>query len=232
MNDDERLMTAHIDGMYLYDEHGRMCGLNDGGSAPAPRFWLGRTASGTVARFGVGLPAELVERLLALCRREPVGSGIDPFPTRWEDYLAVLEEHAAVQRTYCGPMFVCPESMPRQPPAIPITTDNRELLRGGLDGWLVDVEQARPMQAVVVAGRAVSVCASVRITDQAEAAGVETLPEFRCQGHAAAAVAAWAADVQARGSLALYSTWWDNHPSRAVARSLGLRPFGVESNIR
>ncbi len=231
MNDARRLMTAHVDGMYLYDAHGRMRGVNDGSTAAAPRFWLGRTASGSMTRFGAGVPAALVERLLALCRHEPVGPAVDAVPARWRDYQALLEEHAPIRALSVGPTYVCPESMPPHPPTVSVTADNRDLLRGGLDDWLVDVDQGRPMQAMVVAGRAVSVCASVRITDEAEAAGVETLAEYRRQGHAAAVVAAWSAEVRARGSIAFYSTWWDNHASLAVARTLALRCFGVECHI-
>jgi predicted GNAT family acetyltransferase len=72
----------------------------------------------------------------------------------------------------------------------------------------------------------VSVCFSARNGPLAAEAGVETLADFRGQGHAAAVTAAWAAQIQAEGRIPIYSTWWGNDASQAVARRLGLRMFG------
>ncbi|HVG44817.1 MAG TPA: GNAT family N-acetyltransferase [Longimicrobium sp.] len=85
--------------------------------------------------------------------------------------------------------------------------------------------------AVVEDGRAVAVCSSVRITDAAREAGVETAPGFRGRGHAARAVAAWAVAVRRMGAIPLYSTSWSNAASQGVARKLGLRMFGADLHI-
>jgi predicted GNAT family acetyltransferase len=77
-------------------------------------------------------------------------------------------------------------------------------------------------------GRAVSVCASVRIAPTAHEAGVETVSDHRRRGHAVAAVRAWAREVETGGALPLYSTSWDNHASRAVAARVGGELFGWE----
>jgi len=57
---------------------------------------------------------------------------------------------------------------------------------------------------------------------------VETLPEFRGHGYAAAVTAAWGLAVQAAGGIPLYTTSWENVASQGVARSLGLRMYGVD----
>jgi predicted GNAT family acetyltransferase len=60
---------------------------------------------------------------------------------------------------------------------------------------------------------------------------VETLEGYRGRGHAPAAVAAWARAVRATGRIPLYSTSWDNLASQAVARKLGLIPYGADFSL-
>ena len=45
------------------------------------------------------------------------------------------------------------------------------------------------------------------------------------------AVLGWAAHVQARGALPIYSTSWSNTASQAVARSLGLVQFAADFHV-
>jgi predicted GNAT family acetyltransferase len=87
------------------------------------------------------------------------------------------------------------------------------------------------MFALVVDGRAVAVCCTVRQTSEAHEAGVETVPAFRGCGYAAQVVTAWASAVRERGQVPLYSTSWQNEASRAVARKLGLIQFGNDLHI-
>jgi predicted GNAT family acetyltransferase len=71
----------------------------------------------------------------------------------------------------------------------------------------------------------------VRRTARAHEAGVETHPAFRGRGFAVRAVAAWARAVRATGVLPLYSTSWENHGSRGVARRLGLVQLGSDLHV-
>ena len=89
----------------------------------------------------------------------------------------------------------------------------------------------QPFLAIVEAGRAVSVCRSVRITGEAHEAGVETLPEFRGKGYAKDTVAAWARSVQSMGAMPLYSTSWENTASQAVVKKLHLVQYGADFHI-
>jgi predicted GNAT family acetyltransferase len=75
------------------------------------------------------------------------------------------------------------------------------------------------------------VCGSVRISDRADEAGVETHPDFRGRGHALAAVWAWAQAVRNSGRVPLYSTSWSNMPSRRVAEKLGLVQYGTVVHV-
>lgn len=114
---------------------------------------------------------------------------------------------------------------------VPVTAANAGVLSPYLDAWRTDVTQGVPICAVLRDGSAVSICASVRVTEHAHEAGVETHPAFRGAGHAARAVTAWARDVRAGGRIPLYSTSWENTASQAVARKLGLIQFGVDLHI-
>jgi hypothetical protein len=83
---------------------------------------------------------------------------------------------------------------------VSINETNGHLLGGGFDDWLADIGYRQPFCAVVKDNRAVSICASVRITDAVHEAGVETLAGHRRRGHAASAVAGWALTVRSLGS--------------------------------
>ena len=87
------------------------------------------------------------------------------------------------------------------------------------------------MTVVLHDGKTVSVCCSVRMTPQAHEAGVETHPAFRGRGYAARAVAAWAKTVYEMARVPLYSTSWENEPSRTLAKKLGLIQYGVDLHI-
>lgn len=73
------------------------------------------------------------------------------------------------------------------------------------------------MRVVVEDGKAISVCASVRKSMAAHAAGVETSAGFRGRGHAVDAVLARVAAVQAMGLIALYGTSREKLASQTLA---------------
>jgi predicted GNAT family acetyltransferase len=81
------------------------------------------------------------------------------------------------------------------------------------------------------AGEVVSVCHSPRSTPRAAEAGVETASEYRGRGRAGAVTLGWAAAIRADGRIPLYSTQWTNTASRAVARRLGLVPYGEDVTL-
>jgi predicted GNAT family acetyltransferase len=60
---------------------------------------------------------------------------------------------------------------------------------------------------------------------------VETARPFRGRGYAKAVVATWSATVRILGVEPLYSTTWQNTPSRALARALGLVSVGRDLHI-
>lgn len=221
----------HVEALFTHDPAGRIGRVNEAGGARAPRFFLGRTAQGSVWRFRDDVDDDLARELEALCRAEPAGDELLLPPYGAGPYQALLAARSPVQQVAGGPAYHVP-----RPPAAPsgvvaITGANAELLQPHLEEWFGDVARYQPMLAVLADSRAVSLCASVRTTPEADEAGVETAPAFRGRGHAARAVAAWAAAIHHAGRIPLYSTSWENTASRALARSMGLRRFGADLQI-
>lgn len=92
-----------------------------------------------------------------------------------------------------------------------------------------DPRPATDCFAIVRGGRIVSACWTSRfLPGVAAEAGVETRSLERGQGHALRVVSAWASAMRQSGVEPLYSTAWSNAASRAVARKLGLVPYGED----
>ena len=221
-------MRLHVEALYTCDAAGRLLTVNDRGAAPAPRFFLGCTPNGNKWCFRHDVEAALAEDLARLCESQPKGLDV----VSAESFSARLSRDAAVQKMWTGPAYHFPQDLPGEDVAVVrVTTDNATLLSPYLEDWLGDVATCVPMVAALENGRAVSVCASVRITPHAHEAGVDTNRDFRQRGHATRAVNAWAQAVRELDRVPLYSTSWSNTASRALANRLGLIQFGSDLHI-
>jgi ribosomal protein S18 acetylase RimI-like enzyme len=226
---DRELLRMQIDTLFTHDPNGRMVSVNEPGGKDAPRFFLGKTTGGNEWRFRHDVDDQLRGELELLCAAEP-GDGADAprDSTRFEE---VLSRFAPVQRIWAGPAYWFPSELPAASGAVRITKENRDLLRPHLEEWLGDVGFRDLMFAIVVGGRAVSICCSVRASSVAHEVGVETAPEFRGRGFAKQVVGTWATAVRKLCRIPLYSTSWDNTASQALARSLRLRSYGSDLHI-
>jgi len=220
------LLTQHVHALFTHDENGRIVTENDWQGRVAPRFYLGKTRGGIVWRVRHAMPEETERRLAAIVESEPQDLARPLHESRYLDILA-----ATTSDVWFGPAYYFAEVRPIETNAILIDERNAFLLAAGLDDWIPDVPHQQPLVAVVEDGKAVSVCASVRITDTAHEAGVETLPDYRGRGFARAAVAGWAQEVDRLGALPMYSTSIDNIASQRVAQRLGLAQYGVDFSI-
>jgi RimJ/RimL family protein N-acetyltransferase len=203
---DKELMTMHVEALYTYDANSRLLHINepDGGGL-ADKFFLGRTREGHLWRFRSDLPDSLVERL----------------------DLQLLE----AKSVWLGPAYCFTDDIESSRATTLITEKNADLLQGGFENLISELPLWQPFVAVIENNRAVSVCRSVRITEKAHEAGLETLPEFRGRGYARDVVAAWATQVRKMGAWPIYSTSWDNKASQAVARKLNLSIYGFDFSI-
>jgi hypothetical protein len=136
-----------------------------------------------------------------------------------------------VQRVWAGPAYRFGREVRPSTPPIAIGGSNAHLLRGGFEDWLPDIPHRQPFVATVEGDRAVSLCASVRISPAVHCAGVETLAAHRQGGHAVNTVAGWAMAVRTLGAAPFYSTSWENEASQRVAGRLGLSLAGVDFHV-
>ncbi|HYF62568.1 MAG TPA: GNAT family N-acetyltransferase [Herpetosiphonaceae bacterium] len=230
------LLRIHAEALFRSDAAGRLRFNADPGYPedeldPAPRFWMGRTQQGAIWRARADLPGALVERLAALAATvtPPADPASQPTPTRGSPAAAIraaLEAHAPVSEEWSGPAFWIPESSV-PPGTVLITPDNAHLLEAHFPWKRTPraLHAAGPLVAAVADDRAVAVCYCARLTAVAAEAGVDTTESARGHGHGRAAVAGWAAAIRQRGLLPLYSTSWDNHASRGIARRLGMLAY-------
>ena len=223
-----RLMQLHVEALFTCDDAGRLVVVNEPGGKAAPRFFLGRTADGNAWWFRHDVDARLVSDLDALCESLPTAREFDAGLDTAAPILACLTRVGPVRKTWSGPAYRFPTDPSVHESAVRVTPDNATVLSPYLEDWRNDVASGVPMTAVLQDGKAVSVCGSVRITPRAHEAGVETHPDFRGRGYGARVVATWAKAVQEMARVPLYSTSWDNEPSRALAKKLGLIQYGVD----
>lgn len=224
-------MRLHVRALFTQDDDGRIVAVNDASRAPAPRFFLGLTAHGRLCWVRRDVGAPLAEELLALCEAQSVDVELRADAVPSSPFVDCLSRERPVERVWSGPAFECPPGLPADGSAVCVTAANAALLSPYLEDWRVDAEAGVPMAASLHNGAAVSVCCSVRMSDEAHEAGVETHPDFRARGHASRAVRAWARAVRELDCVPLYSTSWDNEPSRALAANLGLVLFGTDLHI-
>lgn len=224
-------MQQRVEAHYIHDDRGRIISINQWDGGMAPRFYLGRTAAGNLWRFRADLPNEFVAELQALCEQEPVVSELTRPLKHLDTYIRLLASHAPIQKIWAGPAYwFATDVLPIERP-VTITQENAHLLHGGFEAWLPDVPHRQPFLAIVKDDQAISLCASVRITNNAHEAGVETLATHRRRGHAANVVAGWAMTVHQMGILPFYSTSWDNIASQNVAARLGLPLLGADFHV-
>lgn len=225
-------MRKRLATLYRCDDRGRILSINYFAAGEVPRFHLMRTANGNFARCRRDVPDDLVAKLERICECEPVVDPPTRIPALYAEYLNALGLPSTYDERWSGPAYMIDHDLtPRVPPPIAIDEGNAHLLRSKLEQWQPDVQHSQPLVAIIVDGRAVSVCASVRISDAVHCAGVETLPEYRRRGFAVSAVAGWARAVRALGATPFYSTWWDNTASQAVAARLGAKLAGVDFHV-
>jgi len=225
-------MELHVEALFVHDDNRRMVRVNVAEQIEAPRFFLGRTPAGIIVRFGVDLPDEVAEQLTELSRTETLDLSIKD-PVHRAEYISILETHSSIKGVFHEQAFVFPGDVTQsaQPHVVRVTDENADLLRGGFEDWLPDIRTAQPFVAFVQDDRAVSLCASVRITHDAHECGIETLADQRGRGYAAQTAIGWAAEVRKLGVTPLYSTMWSNISSQRVASKIGCVRFGSDFYI-
>jgi RimJ/RimL family protein N-acetyltransferase len=224
------LIALRFDALYETADGALVC-TNSWERRPAPRFHLILSAPGPLIRFRGDVPAGVARRLEALAAAETWDPDLAGPPATLAAYVEALETQAPVTSIWSGPAFAMLHDIHAWAPVVDISEANAGLLTGKLAEWVPDIPYRHPFVAVAHDAKAVSLCASVRISPAVHCAGVETHPEHRQRGHALAAVSGWAHAVQQLGATPFYSTAWENLASRAVANRLGFQHVASDFHI-
>jgi len=218
------LLAIQASALFVHDERGRLRTVNEPEPEPraAPRFCWGRARAGSLLRFRYDLPKSMVQRLTEIVAAEPPDAELTEMPQGLAAVRAILEAQAPIREAFHGPAYRFPAHVERPTSVVAITQANQHLLRLHFTWLLPRLEAHQPCCAIVVDGSAVSVCNAGRSTARAAEAGLETVAAYRERGYGPQVTAAWALAVREQGRVPLYSTWWRNEASRAVARKLGL----------
>jgi hypothetical protein len=228
---DVELLDLKIEALFRFDTTGRIVGSNEQDPQPAPRLYVGSTGQGRRWHFGPDVSDTLMEGLDRALRQTPAATELTEAGLPLRPLRELLQCGDELPIYSCGPAFRFPESIRQTGTSVRITPANADVLLPHFPWTATELPYRLPCAAVVVDGVAVSICCSSRNTARAAEAGVDTIEAFRGRGYATAVTALWAQAVRETGRIPIYSTWWDNHASRGVARSLGLVQFAVELSI-
>ena len=200
----------------MLDEHGRIRSTREPEPTPGPLFTLIRSMSSCAWAVRADVSGELAIELDRLAGEEPPIQDSQAAPLHADTYLSLVKGQVV-----SGPAFTFPEVIALPTDVTPV--DNLQLLESNFRGWTAaEIPGRSPILAVMDGGYPVSACFCARISETAVEAGVETAAPFRGRGFALRVTAAWAVAIRASGRIPLYSTFWSNAASLAVARKLGL----------
>ncbi len=206
---------------YVFDEAGRIVSTRVPSPGRGPAFILVRGAAACAWAVHRDVEPKIAGEIDGLAQEEPPISDLRTPPVHADRYVSLVGGELV-----SGPAFTFPETLPTLGETE--TIDDLRQLEYHFTGWAADeIPDASPIVAVMVDGRAVSVCFCARRADFAAEAGLETALAFRGRGLAPRVAAAWALAMRASGRTPLYSTSWSNGASLAVARKLGLIPYAA-----
>ena len=149
---DPSLIQAHVEALYTLDAAGDLVRVNDPDGAPAPRFFLGRTADGPACWFRHDVEEHTRRELVAAIRADSSLGGALDTPAHPAPYDAILARTQPVERMWSGPAFSFPEELDVSSDAIPVTEANASVLEAKLGAWLGDVPFCQPMMVLAVGG--------------------------------------------------------------------------------
>jgi RimJ/RimL family protein N-acetyltransferase len=222
-----KLTTAHLhlSTLFVLNDEGRIISTREPRASPGPLLSLVRSATDCAWAVRVDVPKHLANEIDELAGEEPPIVNFRDAPVHAQHYESVLtrmQKPGAAFRQFAGPAFKFPDVL-TMPKDVVVVEDER-LLQHNFSGWVRGeiAGGCAPVIAIMKDGVPVSICFSARRSDTAAEAGLETAEAFRGNGFAPRVVAAWALATRESGRTPLYSTFWTNHASLAVASKLGL----------
>jgi RimJ/RimL family protein N-acetyltransferase len=236
MPTDLELLAIEIDTLWATDDRGRLVKSRGSNGRTAPHLVIAVSNNGQIAAVGSAVSDGLAAELQAAVAGEATLPPATP-PACIARCEQLLTDSLGPVEVSSGPSyFVPPTTAFDSEAAVHRSVDgNTDALRNhwpqgsswSVEDWTQLLDGSfGPWAVATIGGRVIAICHSARLTDRGAEAGVWTDPEFRGQGHGAAATAAWAALLAPSGRHLFYSTSADNLSSQRVAARLNLRPIG------
>jgi RimJ/RimL family protein N-acetyltransferase len=226
-----QLLEMRIEELFTLDSQSRMLTINEpwDKTKPAPRLYLGKTLDGSVIyRLRYDVPPETIKELEEYLITEPPMNK-DNEIKYINEYLKILGSNNYSEGIwyYYKNAIESTENNCRK-----ITTGNIKDFRLNGFEWLHDeINYCQHCYGIMEDDKIVSLCRSVRISEKAHEAGIETMKEYRGQGLAKIALMNWANEVRNKGCIAFYSTSKENRSSQRVAEKALLSKLGIEIGI-
>ena len=229
----EDLLEVHIETSWVCHHSDDLLTSNEPTPSyrrPAPPYLLTWSDKRWHHRFRGDVPDTVRRSLSGLVEDHwPFEDPRTPIP--FAKSRALLGVDHGLTRTIAGPAYYIPEI--RTPSTLPvaITSENVHVCAETFPSMVKDVQDERPCFAVIVEGKAVSICTTVRRSPHAAEAGLDTLESHRKNGYGTAVTSAWASRHREEGLIPFYSTSWDNSASRRVAEKLGCIQYASDFRL-
>jgi hypothetical protein len=233
-DDERRLLLQHVDVLFETDGQGRLIRLNEPGDEPPPRIFLARGRRWHDLRCSLDVPDQTAARCREIAARLPPWDGEPSDRSAFDAFRDVLAHDAAVGTESIGPAFRFGERVEVSVGWDPAIIDERSahLLERHFPYTRSILAARSPVAGVIIDGWIVAACFSARTMPTASEAGVATEEPYRGRGLAPLVVSVWRDAVERTGRQPLYSTEWDNAPSRAVARKLRLVAYAETLSLQ
>lgn len=209
----------HIDVIYQQTKQGKLTVINEPPFEQAPLVFLGVMTNGIIQKY-----SQQVDDLFQKRIKNTIQGQKDDLLV---GLINQISDRVGLHEFTMGPTYVFPKIAEKTTETLLITEQNKELLKEDFRFIYVDYEAKKPCTVILKDKKVVSLCCSARQSNEAAEASVYTTKEYRSKGYGAIVTKAWAHEVQQQGKVALYSTTWDNFASQGVARTLGLKQYGV-----
>ncbi len=238
-------LEIHVETIFVFDELGRIVRNTDPDRGAGPRLYLGGCDAGNVVRLRNDVGAKTAQAVETMVADEPPLGARDSVPTHLDDYVELLGAEVPVEERGLGVNYCFPPDFVYEHDVTIVSSDMPEVERVSL-GVAADQVLPEPLVAIgfstvaklwtpwcvaLLHGEIASLVQTVRIGPTGAEAGVDTVPNLRGRGLAAAATAGWAALPSLRGRSLFYSTGVTNKSSQRVTERLGLRFIGASFSL-
>jgi hypothetical protein len=227
-----KLLKMHIEALFMLDAQSKLVTINEpwDGTKAVPRLYLGKTFDGSmIYKFRYDTPLEIIKILEKYLQKEAQLN-------KWNE-IKYINEYLGIfgSNNYFDEICYYYEAIinEKEDNCIKITAENIKNYRLNEFDWLNDeIKYSQPCYGIIEDNQIISICRSVRITEKAHEAGIETIERCRGKGYAEIVLKSWVKTIQNKGCIALYSTNKGNKSSQRVAEKASINKFGIGISIK